>query len=165
MKTGFIKEAGYGIVASAKQDNRRLILVINGLDRAEDRKERGDATARVGLQELRGIQAVQCRRGGGPGSRLGRQPMWVGSIGGDGDISVMLPRYPANQKLKAEIIYKGPLKTPIKKGDRVGVLRVTSRSQAVNEVPLYRRRRRRRRRSMVRRGLDTLFHMAFRWVL
>ena len=27
MKTGFIKEAGYGIVASAKQDNRRLILV------------------------------------------------------------------------------------------------------------------------------------------
>ena len=31
LKTGFIKEAGYGMVASAKQDSRRLIVVVNGL--------------------------------------------------------------------------------------------------------------------------------------
>ena len=33
LKTGFTKEAGYGMVASAKQDNRRLIAVVNGLPR------------------------------------------------------------------------------------------------------------------------------------
>ena len=34
MKTGHLKESGYGIVVSAKQDNRRLILVINEIGRA-----------------------------------------------------------------------------------------------------------------------------------
>src|SRR5262245_28295573 len=30
LKTGYIKEGGYGIVVSAKQDNRRLVLVVHG---------------------------------------------------------------------------------------------------------------------------------------
>ena len=30
LKTGYIKESGYGIVASAKQEGRRLIAVLNG---------------------------------------------------------------------------------------------------------------------------------------
>ena len=38
MKTGFIKEAGYGLVGSAVQDGRRLIVVIMGLNTAEERK-------------------------------------------------------------------------------------------------------------------------------
>ena len=80
------------------------------------------------------------------------------------DLTVILPRYPANQKLKAEIIYKGPLKTPIKKGDAVATLRVTSTSQAVNELPLYAAEDI-EGAGMVRRGLDTILHMAFRWAL
>lgn len=38
MKTGHLKASGYGIVASAKQESRRLILVINGMEKMEDRK-------------------------------------------------------------------------------------------------------------------------------
>jgi serine-type D-Ala-D-Ala carboxypeptidase (penicillin-binding protein 5/6) len=39
LKTGFIKESGYGMVVSAKQDNRRLIVVVNGLPSANDRRD------------------------------------------------------------------------------------------------------------------------------
>ena len=40
MKTGFTKEAGYGMVATAKQGERRLIAVVNGLSTGEERKDR-----------------------------------------------------------------------------------------------------------------------------
>ena len=39
LKTGHIKESGHGIVASAKQDNRRLIVVVNGLATADERRD------------------------------------------------------------------------------------------------------------------------------
>jgi len=71
---------------------------------------------------------------------------------------------PANQKLKGEIIYIGPLKAPIRKGDPVATLRVTSSSQAVNEVQLYAGEDV-ERGGVMRRGLDTLVHLAFRWAL
>src|SRR5690606_22751012 len=39
LKTGYLAEAGYGIVASAVRDGRRLVLVMNGFKRESDRKE------------------------------------------------------------------------------------------------------------------------------
>ena len=72
LKTGFIKEAGYGMVASAKQDSRRLIVVVNGLATAGRAPGRGAPAAGVGLPQLLRGQAVRCRRGGGPRARVGR---------------------------------------------------------------------------------------------
>ena len=82
---------------------------------------------------------------------------------GAGDINVWLPRNPAGQKLKAHIVYQWPLKPPLKKGDQVATLRVTTAAESVNEVPLY---------AMedvepagtVRRGLDSLLCLATRWL-
>ena len=39
MKTGYIKDAGYGLVGSAVRDGRRLILVVAGLTSIKERKE------------------------------------------------------------------------------------------------------------------------------
>src|SRR5262249_59151288 len=44
LKTGFIKEAGYGLVGSAVQNGLRLIVVVNGL-RSE--KERSDEAKKL----------------------------------------------------------------------------------------------------------------------
>ena len=164
MKTGFIKEAGYGIVASALQDNRRLILVINGMERAEDRKNEAIRLLEWGFKSFTEFRLFQAGEVVGQARVWGGSRMWLPLTGGDTDLSVILPRYPANQKLKAEIIYQGPLKTPIKKGDQVATLRVTSSSQAVNEVPLYAGEDI-EGGGMVRRGLNSLLHMAFRGAL
>ena len=79
---------------------------------------------------------------------------------GDGPVMVMLPRVPENPRLKAEIMYDGPLKPPIKKGDQVATLRVTSQTNAVNEVPLYAAEDV-EPGGLMRRGLDSLAHLAF----
>ena len=39
MKTGFTKEAGYGLVGSAVQNGLRLIVVVNGLKTAKERAD------------------------------------------------------------------------------------------------------------------------------
>ena len=80
-----------------------------------------------------------------------------------GELTIVLPKYPANQKLRAEIIYKSPLKPPVRKGDQVAVLRVTSSSNAQNEVPLYAAEDV-GAAGMMRKGLDSLVHLAFRWI-
>lgn len=163
LKTGYIKEAGFGIVASAKQDSRRLILVINGLEKADDRKNEAIRLLEWGFKSFTEFKLFDATE------VVGHARVWGGArtyvpLTGNGDVSVILPRFPANQRLKAEIVYKGPLKTPIKKGDPVAMLRVTSSTQAVNEVPLYAGEDV-EGAGLVKRGFDSLIHMAFRWAL
>ena len=163
MKTGHVQESGYGIVVSAKQDNRRLILVINGLDRMDERKAEAIRLLEWGFKSFTEFKLFDA------GEVVGQARVWGGDrmyvpLTGTGELTVILPRYPANQKLKAEIIYQGPLKTPIKKGDPVAILRVTSTSQAVNELPLYAAEDVEGAGTW-RRGFDSILYLAFGWIL
>ncbi len=162
LKTGHIKEAGYGIVVSAKQENRRLILVINGLERAEDRKNEGIRLLEWGFKNISEVKLFDAGQVIGQARVWGGTRMWV-PLEAKGDVTIILPRYPANQKLKAEIIYQSPLKPPLRKGTEVAKLRVNSTSNAVTEVPLYAAENV-DGGGIVRRGLDSLLHMAFRWL-
>jgi serine-type D-Ala-D-Ala carboxypeptidase (penicillin-binding protein 5/6) len=56
-------------------------------------------------------------------------------------------------------VYQGPLKPPIKTGDAVGMLRVTSSSGASHDVALYAAADV-QPGGIVRRGLDSLAHLA-----
>ncbi|MET0569233.1 MAG: D-alanyl-D-alanine carboxypeptidase family protein [Hyphomicrobiaceae bacterium] len=163
LKTGFVKDAGYGMVASAKQDNRRLIVVVNGLEREEERKSEAARLLEWGFKSTTEYTLF------GAGEVVGTARVWGGSrmfvplVGSDG-VHVVLPKLPPNQRLRAEIIYKSPLKAPIRKGDTVATLRVTTPAQAMNEVPLQAGEDI-VPAGVIRRGLDTLVHMAFRWAL
>jgi D-alanyl-D-alanine carboxypeptidase (penicillin-binding protein 5/6) len=162
LKTGFIKEAGYGLVGSAEQEGRRLIVVVGGLATAEDRKEEARRLLEWGFKSFTEVKLFDA------GDTVGQARVWGGermyvSLVGRGDLAVVLPRFPANQKLRAEIVYKGPLKTPIRKGDQVAKLRVISSSSAVNEVPLYASEDI-AAAGIMRRGIDSLMYLALRWV-
>jgi D-alanyl-D-alanine carboxypeptidase (penicillin-binding protein 5/6) len=76
---------------------------------------------------------------------------------------VVLPRFPPNPKLRAEIVYQGPLKAPLKKGDQVAMLRVTTPNRAVSEAPLYVAEDV-ETGGILRRGVDTVAVMTARWV-
>ncbi|MFO7297148.1 MAG: D-alanyl-D-alanine carboxypeptidase family protein [Pseudomonadota bacterium] len=163
LKTGYIKESGYGIVASAKQDNRRLIVVVNGLDTAAARREEARKLLEWGFRAFGEFRLFN------EGEVVARARVWGGDqfyvplTGGPDGVQVWLPRAVANQQLKAEIIYDSPLKAPIKKGDPVAKLRVKSAWNTTSEVPLYAAEDVARAGPM-RRGLDTLAYMAFRWI-
>lgn len=162
LKTGHLAEAGYGIVGSAVQDGHRLIVVLAGLATDNDRKEESRKILEWAFHAFGEFKLYDS------GETVGKVRVWGGdksslALMGEGEVNVVLPRFPANQKLRAEIIYQGPLKPPIKKGDRVALLKVTSSNDAMAEVPLF------AAEDVVpvgtlRRGLDTIYFYATRWI-
>jgi len=166
--TGYSKEAGYGMVVSSITDGRRLIGVISGLD---DDKDRKDETKRMLEWGAKSVSSVKLFDAGQP---VGHARVWGGTnfyvgLSGHGDLEVILPKYPLNQKLKGEIVYEGPLKPPVKRGDQVAMFRVTSTVPgspepiAVSETPLYADEDV-ERAGFLWRGIDSLLCLALPYV-
>jgi D-alanyl-D-alanine carboxypeptidase (penicillin-binding protein 5/6) len=59
MKTGFTDESGYGIVMSAKNNDRRIILVINGLASVDARTKEGQKLVNYGLNNFFNKKVVE----------------------------------------------------------------------------------------------------------
>ena len=160
LKTGHIQEAGFGLVASAVQDGKRLIVVAAGLDTADHRKDEAVKLLDWGFKSFSQVKIFDDGEVVGQARVWGGQQMYV-PLAGQGEITMSLPKYPANQRLSAEIVYKAPLKPPVKKGAQVAVLRVTSTSSAATEIPLYATQDV-EAAGIVRKGLDSLVLMALR---
>jgi D-alanyl-D-alanine carboxypeptidase (penicillin-binding protein 5/6) len=162
LKTGHIKESGHGIVASAKQDNRRLIVVVNGLATADERRDEARRLLEWGFRSFSEAKLYDAGEVVGHARVWGGQHMYVPLVGESG-VNVWLPRNPAGQKLKAHIVYQWPLKPPVKKGDQVAMLRVTTANEAMSEVALYAAEDVEPGGTM-RRGLDSILCLATRWL-
>lgn len=162
LKTGATKAAGYGVVASAVRNGRRLIAVLGGL---KSKKERWAEARRLidwGFNDFAPFKVFE------RGEIVGQARVWGGSslfvpLVGRDDVRVYLPRFPVNQRLRGEVIYTGPLKPPIRRGDQIAMLRVTSSTGAQGQVPLFAAESV-ERAGLMRRGLDSLFHLAFGWI-
>lgn len=163
LKTGHTKEAGYGIVFSSVTDGRRLIGVVMGL---ADEKERRDEARRLlewGQRSFAKFTLFDAQEEVGHARVWGGTQLYVPlAAKGGGPLDVVLPRFPPNQKLRAEIVYNGPLKPPVRKGDEVARLRVTSSSNATTEVPLVATQDV-EPATVWRRGMDSLVFLALRW--
>ncbi|MFT3730804.1 MAG: D-alanyl-D-alanine carboxypeptidase family protein [Hyphomicrobium sp.] len=160
LKTGHIAAAGYGLVGSAVQDGKRLIVVVSGLQKADQRKDEAAKLLNWGFQSFNAVKLFD------DGEVVGRARVWGGKIwyvplAAKGDVMFTMPKYPANQRISAEIVYKAPLKPPVKKGDKVATLRITSSSSASTEVPLYATEDV-ANGGIVRQGVDSLVLMALR---
>jgi D-alanyl-D-alanine carboxypeptidase (penicillin-binding protein 5/6) len=135
MKTGFIKESGYGIVASAEQDGQRLIVVVHG---SRTEKERADDAKRLLEWGFKGF-----------GERLlfsANNPVAYAKVfgGTSGTVPLvgrqninLLAQQGTNERLLARVYYEGPLRAPVAKGAEVAKLRVFRGDQMVLEAPLY----------------------------
>ena len=162
MKTGFVKESGYSMVATARQGERRLIAVLTGMATANERRDEAKRMLEWGFRAFTEVKLFDA------GEKVADARVWGGDrfympVVGNGDVIIVLPKFPANQKLKADIIYNYPLKPPIRKGDPIAKLRVTSSSNALNEIQLFAGEDV-EQGGMVRRGLDTLAHQALRFI-
>lgn len=168
LKTGHTRLAGYGIVVSAVIDGRRLIGVLMGLENERDRKSEARRMLEWGAKSVSRAKLFDA------GEAVGYARVWGGSdfyvpLTGDGDLEVILPKFPQNQKIRGEVVYDGPLKPPIKKGDQVAMFRVTSMVPgspepiAVSETPLYAEQDV-ERASFYWRGIDSLLYLALRLI-
>ena len=124
LKTGHTEEAGYGLVGSAKQDDRRIIFVLSGLGSLEDRAQEAETIVNWAFRQF------VMKNYGGSGEEVGKAKVWNGKskkVGLilDGDLNVMLPVLSSSEP-SFSIEYTGPLKAPLNKGDRVAELVIKS---------------------------------------
>ncbi|MFA5958383.1 D-alanyl-D-alanine carboxypeptidase family protein [Hyphomicrobium sp.] len=160
LKTGHTAAAGYGLVGSAVQDGKRLIVVVSGVEKADQRKDEAAKLLNWGFQSFSEVKLFD------GGEVVGQARVWGGKIwyvplAAKDDVMFTMPKYPASQKISAEIVYKAPLKPPVKKGDQVATLRISSSSSASAEVPLYATEDV-SKGGIVRQGVDSLVLMALR---
>ena len=73
MKTGYTREAGYGLVGSAERDGRRLIMVIAGLKSINERKQEAQTLLDWGFRQFRAIDVYA------KGDRVGKARVWGGT--------------------------------------------------------------------------------------
>jgi serine-type D-Ala-D-Ala carboxypeptidase (penicillin-binding protein 5/6) len=163
LKTGYIEEAGYGLVASAKRGDQRLILVVNGLESKQEREGEPRKLIEWGFKSFKPFRLFD------QGQKVSDALVWGGTqhyvpLVGDGNINIILPAT-SSGKVSASVVYQGPIKAPIRKGDKVAVLRITSaESSATNDIPLYAGDDI-DQSNFAMRGLDSLFVLAFGWLL
>jgi D-alanyl-D-alanine carboxypeptidase (penicillin-binding protein 5/6) len=134
LKTGFTKEAGYGLVGSAVQNGLRLVVVVNGL---KDAKERADEAKK--LLEW-GFKNFEQRVLFAEGQTIGTANVFGGATGhvplvATGLARVMLPKS-GGAKLIARIVYTGPVPAPITQGQPIGTLKVWRDDVVILEMPL-----------------------------
>ena len=134
LKTGFTKESGYGLVASAEQNGMRLIVVVMG---AKGEKERADEARK--LLEW-GFRSFEARILFAEGQTVGEAKVFAGEKGyvplvGSGTIRLMVPRN-VSEKIVARVTYTGPLPAPVERGRPAGVLKVWRGDTLALEVPL-----------------------------
>jgi D-alanyl-D-alanine carboxypeptidase (penicillin-binding protein 5/6) len=134
LKTGFTEEAGYGLVGSAVQGNLRLIVVVNGAKSAKERADEakkllewGFKTFLAGTLFANGQTIAHAKVYGGVS---GYVPLVAGR-----EVRLMLPRG-ARERLLARVVYTGPVRPPVEKGQRIGTLKVWRGDFMVLEVPL-----------------------------
>ncbi len=137
LKLGFTEGVGYGVVASAEKDGRRLVLVTNGFESDRDRREETLKMLGWGFVSFKSYKVFDKDEVVG-GARVWGGAKWSVPVRTDSEVKILLPVAAKDLRIKAQIVYQGPLKPPVKEGDRIGEVRITSESTGTsNSAPLY----------------------------
>jgi len=120
LKTGHTQEAGYGLVGSAVQGDRRVIFVLSGMESTAERATESEKVVNWSFRQF-----VE-RKVADKGVILAQAEVWMGNAGEIGlaapeDIQVLLP-VPLPDQLGARVEYNGPIQAPIQKGQELGTL-------------------------------------------
>jgi len=134
VKTGHTESAGYCLIASAKREQRRLLSVVLGTGSDTARATESQKLLNYGFQFFETAklypanQAVTSLRiYKGKGSQV--------KAGFTGDFYVTVPRGAA-KAIQAQLITQQPLLAPVKRGQKLGTLRLTANGQPVGDYPL-----------------------------
>jgi D-alanyl-D-alanine carboxypeptidase (penicillin-binding protein 5/6) len=134
LKTGFTKDAGYGLVGSAVHDGVRLIVVVNGEKSAKERADEAKKLLEWGFRtfEPRSLFAEGQIIGSAKvyGGASGSVPLKAASL-----VKIMVPKS-GGERLIARIAYQGPVPAPITQDQQIGELRVWRDDKLVLRMPL-----------------------------
>jgi D-alanyl-D-alanine carboxypeptidase (penicillin-binding protein 5/6) len=134
LKTGHTQEAGYGLVGSAMQGDRRVIFVITGLETERARAEEAERVVNWAFRQF-SLRSVAPE-----GTRVAEAPVWLGAVDRVGlvparAVEVLVPAAQAGS-VTARVDWQGPLQAPLQAGQAVGELVVTVPGLPETRVPV-----------------------------
>ena len=135
LKTGYTKEGGYGMVGSAVQNGTRLIVVVNGLDDADDRASEAKKMLEWGFRNFETRTLMAAEQPVGYAKVFGGESRSV-KVVAKTPVKVMVHKN-GSDKLIARIVYSGPVRAPVEAGQRIGVVRVWRSGNIAVETPVY----------------------------
>ncbi|MBT9382905.1 D-alanyl-D-alanine carboxypeptidase [Pseudooceanicola sp. CBS1P-1] len=134
MKTGHTQEAGYGLVGSAKQDGRRIVFVVSGLDSVQARAEESRSIVNWAFRQFSEGTLVKA------GETVTTAAVHEGSVPSvkltvANDLTTLIPVLQGGD-INAEAVYNEPLSAPIAKGQEIGKLILRPEGLPEKSVPL-----------------------------
>jgi D-alanyl-D-alanine carboxypeptidase (penicillin-binding protein 5/6) len=134
LKTGHTDEAGYGFTGSAEQNGRRLVMVVAGLDSFNGRIEES-----VRFIDW-GFKAWMTKPLFAKGKKIETAEV---QLGDESEVGLVAPRNLAvtlptgiSGSMQVKVAYSGPIKAPIKAGQHIADLIVTTPDTPPQTMPL-----------------------------
>jgi len=134
LKTGHTSEAGYGLVGSALQGERRVIFVITGLRSQSVRADEAEAIVNWAFRQFTE------KKYGRKNDVIGLAPVWNGASPQVGlalaeDLNLLVPVFDGDDiNFNAEL--KTPITAPLSKGATIGNLIISRPNLPTFNVPL-----------------------------
>lgn len=134
IKTGHTEGAGYGLMASAVRDGRRVIMVLNGMASMDERAQESTRLMEWALANFTNRNILNA------GMQVAEAPVVMGveravPLIVDKDLKLTVPRL-GGPAVRAQAIFKAPLEAPIAKGQEIGTLRVEIANMPPVELPV-----------------------------
>jgi serine-type D-Ala-D-Ala carboxypeptidase (penicillin-binding protein 5/6) len=134
LKTGHTEEAGFGMVGSVKQGDRRIIFAITGMTSAAERAAEAEKISQWAFRQFALKTAAKA------GQPIAQAAVFMGAAKTVGlvpaeDVRLLIPAL-AQDGLQAEVVYSGPLQAPVAKGLRVAELVIDVPGLPEHRVPL-----------------------------
>ncbi|MET0137322.1 MAG: D-alanyl-D-alanine carboxypeptidase family protein [Sphingobium sp.] len=134
LKTGHTEEAGYGFTGSAEQNGRRLVMVVAGLPTFNGRISESVRFMDWGFKAWRAVPLFK------KGAEVETAEVQGGS---SANVQLVAPKnmamtlpVSANDNLKVSVVYDGPIKAPIAKGQQIAELVVRTGDGDTQTMPL-----------------------------
>jgi D-alanyl-D-alanine carboxypeptidase (penicillin-binding protein 5/6) len=123
LKTGHTQEAGFGLVGSVKQGERRIIFAISGM---ASEIERAEEAERISSWAMRQFALKTVAKSG---VRIAEASVHLGAADTVGlvpaeDLTLLVPAL-VQDGVSAEVVYNAPLSAPIAKGQPIAQLVIT----------------------------------------
>ena len=134
LKTGYTRNAGYGLTASAERDGRRVISVVNGLERPSGRENESARLIEWAFREFRNVELFA------EGETVEQAEVWLGSqprvpLVTDRRLEMTLPA-DATDSMTVTMSYEAPIPAPIEAGEQLATLKIEAPDIETRTIPL-----------------------------
>jgi len=134
VKTGHTEEAGFGLIGSAIQNGRRVIIVLSGMSSMAERAHESERVMRWAFDAFTGPTLFKA------GEKVADADVWQGqapkvTLTVKDDVAYLMPRAAA-PKLVVKAKFNAPVAAPVKAGQELGTLEISAPGLATKTVPL-----------------------------